>query len=176
MKSPGRSGRSKKRCSTWRKSCIQRSTQQHSSRMFMPVCRHHFFKIHLYVLVDQQCIQAPLRHRAAVVWIDESQGRFFFSFFFLLLLFYFFFYFFYFFWPARGCARPRPPPPPPGSATDGRSKEAFWTKFLNVFWLNPWWPLMPVGKSWRLEVLHFCVPRVPLMRMALICKTIFRFW
>ena len=73
----------KKRCSTWRKSCIQRSTQQHSSWMFMPVCRHHFFKIQVYVLVDiqaQQCIQAPLRHHAAVVWLDESQGRFFFSF------------------------------------------------------------------------------------------------
>ena len=53
----------------------------------------------------QQCIQAPLKHRAAVVWLDESQGRFVFLF---LLLFFFFF----FFLPARGGgARPRAPPP-----------------------------------------------------------------
>ena len=46
--------------------------------MFIPVCRHHFFEIHYYVLVDiqaQQCIQVPLRHRAAVVWLDDSQSR-----------------------------------------------------------------------------------------------------
>ena len=46
--------------------------------MFIPVCRHHFFEIQLFVLVDieaQQCIQAPLRHHAVVVWRDEFQGR-----------------------------------------------------------------------------------------------------
>ena len=59
------------------------------------------------------------------------------------------------------------------------SWQYFWT-FFGVF--NSAKPLvtvtalMPVGKRWRLEVLHFCVPRVPLMRMVLICKTIFRFW
>ena len=49
----------------------------------------------------QQCIQAPLKHRAAVVWLDESQGRFFF----LFLLF-------FFFWPAPGGGGARVPPPP----------------------------------------------------------------
>ena len=43
----------------------------------------------------QQCIQAPFRHRAAVVWLDESQSRFFFLFLLLLLLL-------LLFWPARG--------------------------------------------------------------------------
>ena len=60
----------KKKMFNMKKSCVQRSTQQHSSWMFIPICRHHFFKIQLYVLVDiqvQQCIQAPLRHHAAVV-------------------------------------------------------------------------------------------------------------
>ena len=54
----------------------------------------------------QQCIQAPLRHRAAVVWLDESQGRFFFLF---LLLFFFF--------AGTGGGGGDAPPPPPGSAT-----------------------------------------------------------
>ena len=48
----------------------------------------------------QQCIQAPLKHRAAVVWLDESQGRF------------LFFFFFFFFFCRHGGGGVRPPPPP----------------------------------------------------------------
>ena len=51
----------------------------------------------------QQCIQAPLRHRAAVVWLDESQSRFFFSF---SSSFFFFF--------CRHGGVPAPPPPATG--------------------------------------------------------------
>ena len=45
----------------------------------------------------------------------------------------------------------------------------------SLFRLNPWWPLMPVAESWRLEVLYLCVPRVS-MWIALISQKIFRFW
>ena len=56
----------------------------------------------------QQCIQAPLRHRGAVVWLDESQGRFF-----SFSSFFFFFFFFLAGTGGGGGRVPAPPPPPP---------------------------------------------------------------
>ena len=87
MKSLGKSGRSKKRCSTCSKSCIQRSTQQHSSWMFMPVCRHHFFKIQVYVLVDTDRRSSAFKRPSDIVlrWSDLTNPR---ADFFLLLFFY----------------------------------------------------------------------------------------
>ena len=86
----------KKRCSTWRKSCIQRSTQQHSSWMFMPVCRHHFFKIQVYVLVDTDRRSSAFKRPSDIVlrWSDLTNPRAdFFSF-----SSSFFFFFFFFLW------------------------------------------------------------------------------
>ena len=54
----------------------------------------------------QQCIQAPLRHRAAVVWLDESQGRFF-----SFSSSSSFFFFFFFCRHGGGGGVPAPPPP-----------------------------------------------------------------
>ena len=79
----------------------------------------------------QQSIQAPLKHRAAVVWLDESQGRFFFlsekkggssssSF------------FFFFFFAGTGGGGARPPPPPPGSATAYPSQLKFGRMLLGL--------------------------------------------
>ena len=67
----------KKECSTWRKSCIQRSTQQHSSWMFMPICRHHFFKIQVYVLVDTDRRSSAFMRPSDIMlrWSDLTNPR-----------------------------------------------------------------------------------------------------
>ena len=72
------------------------SLRTYSSWMFMPVCRHHFFKIQVYVLVDTDRRSSAFKRPPDIVlrWSDLTNPR---ADFFLFLLF-----FFFFFLPARG--------------------------------------------------------------------------
>ena len=85
----------------------------------MPVCRHHFFKIQVYVLVDTDRCSSAFKRPSDIVlrWSDLTNPRAdFFSFSSSSSSSSFFFFFFFFFWPARGARVPVPPPP--GSATE----------------------------------------------------------
>ena len=124
----------KKRCSTWRNhACIQRSTQQHSSWMFMPVCRHHFFK--------SVC---PCGHTGAAVHSSAPQTsccggltwRI-----------------------PGGGGRPRPPPPGSATATTKYFQSFFPYQELSLCYVLIWSGLRqllstsaqrsPRGKIWR---------------------------
>ena len=76
----------------------------------MPVCRHHFFKIQVYVLVDTDRRSSAFKRPSDIVlrWSDLTNPRADFFLFLLLLLFFFFF----FFGRHGGGARPPPLDPP----------------------------------------------------------------
>ena len=112
LKSLGRSGRSKKKMFNMKK--IMHPTVDPAT-FFLDVYARMSSPLLQNPIVcpcghwqAQQGILAPLRHRAAVVWFDESQGRFFTFFFFFFLLFSFIIL-------GRhgggGGGRPRAPPP-----------------------------------------------------------------
>ena len=76
----------------------------------MPVCRHHFFKIQVYVLVDTDRCSSAFKRPSNIVlrWSDLTiQGPI------------FFFFFFFFFWSARGARVPAPPPLDPLLGREG---------------------------------------------------------
>ena len=131
----------------------------------MPVCRHHFFKIQVYVLVDTDRRSSAFKRPSNIVlrWSDLTNPRADF-FLFLLLLFFFFF--------CRhggGGARPRPPLDPLlRTAILGISKfKIFWERDMPP---DPWeahpldmppdpWEARPLGSD-RVALAsdHYCNP------------------
>ena len=80
----------------------------------MPVCRHHFFKIQVCVLVDTDRRSSAFNRPSDIVlrWSDLTNPRADFFSFSSSSSSFFFFFFFFFFGRHGGRASPRPPPPP----------------------------------------------------------------